>query len=200
MLPAKRLPFTLAIGLAAFAIALAVITAPSVAEQALLAARWTARAALPIFLIAYVARPLHQLFASKMTKQLLAARRQWGLAYALAMALHLAALIVNILIFRPRDLASLAVGGAIYAVIFAMALSSNNAAMKRMGKGWKILHTSGLHLIWASFFVAYFLRALGYGQDEQVEGVIFSALLLIALAPRLIIGLRKFEVSRAKAR
>lgn len=186
----KALPFAVAALLSAVAVGAALLHTAVAADQALLAARWTARAAVPVFLVVYLARPLHRLRPSAVTRKLLKYRRQWGLAFALAMSIHLGALLVNILVFRPRGLGEIAAGMAAYAMIYVMAATSNRWSVKRLGRWWPRIHRAGLHYIWLIFFGGRVLR--GFGEDPAyfAEARIMAVVLLIAALIRLAAWLR----------
>ncbi len=171
-----------AVGIVAIALGLAVGDSP--AEQANLAARWTARAALPMFLVAYLASSMLRLWPTDLTRAVMRRRRQWGLGFALAHTIHLAALANNVLVFGPsREPETLIGGGLAYAFIYVMALTSNNWSMKLLGKNWKWLHRIGIHYIWLIFAVSYAGRIAN--PDMWLTGVIFTPITLGALAIRL---------------
>lgn len=178
-------PFAIALTLSSVAVAAALWTGPAPSDDALLAARWTARAALPLFLITYLASTLYKALPNATTAALLRRRRQWGLAFALAHSIHLVALLINITLFRPRPLASLAVGGLAYLFIYLMALTSTDGWQRRLGRRWKQLHSIGLHLTWTIFLAGYGGRAFHQDPAYHLEGRIFAPLLLAALALRL---------------
>ncbi len=166
------------------AIAAALLVTPTDAEQANLAARWTARTALPLFLIAYLAGSLARLAPGPLTHALRRRRRQWGLGFALAHIIHLGALGVNVLVFGPeRSIASLIPGGIAYGLIVLMAATSSDAAMCRMGRGWHWLHLVGIHYIWFIFFASYAKRIVD--PDLMTTGLIFTPVMLAVLALRL---------------
>lgn len=180
-----RRGFPLLIGLLAgvAAVAAGIAAGGSTAEQAELAARWTARAALPLFLVTYLASSLYRLRPGDITRGILRRRRQWGLGFALTHSIHLAALLVNILIFDPRTLSSLIPGGLAYVMIYLMALTSNDASMRWLGKYWKRLHIFGIHYIWLIFTAAYSSRI--FKPETMTAGLIFAPLLFAALGLRL---------------
>jgi len=157
----------------------------------LLAARWTARTAAPVFLVAYLASTLWRLWPGAVTAALLKRRRQWGLGFALAHTIHLAALLVNIIAFRPRPLMTLVGGGLAYAMIYLMALTSNDASQRALGKGWKWLHRIGIHYIWLIFAISYLSRAIHADPAYHVEGRLLGPLFLAALGLRLYAGRRR---------
>lgn len=103
--------------------------------QWLLAAGYTARASFAVFLIVYSASSLLRLWPNITTKGLVRYRRQWGLGFALAHTIHLAALAYyNIIILNMPGLQALLGGGLAYALMFVMAATSNNASMRLMGR------------------------------------------------------------------
>lgn len=138
-----------------------------------------------MFLITYLASSLHRLSPSENTRALLRRRRQWGLAFALAHSIHLVALLINITLYRPRPLMSLAGGALAYGFVYLMALTSTDDWQKRLGHRWKQLHSIGMHLTWAVFLVGYGSRAFHQDPAYHLEGRIFAPLLLAALAIRL---------------
>ncbi|MEQ1509462.1 MAG: hypothetical protein ABL909_03560 [Sphingopyxis sp.] len=183
LLDRRWLPFALALLLGLTAIGAALVVGETSAEQARLAARWTARAGLPLFLTAYLASSLLRLWRGDATRALMRRRRQWGLGFALAHSIHLVALLVNITIFAPRALTSLIPGGLVYAIIYAMALTSNDAAMQAMGKWWKRLHTLGVYSIWAVYTLSYAGKLAN--PDQIMAGAVLTPVMLGALALRL---------------
>jgi methionine sulfoxide reductase heme-binding subunit len=124
------------------------------------------------------------------TRALVRNRRHWGLGFALAHSIHLIALAVNIIAVQRQALEILSGGAAAYAILYLMALTSTNAAQRRLGRWWKRLHRVGIHYIWLVFLVAYGGRALGADPAARPEGVIATMLLLAALGLRLAVWLR----------
>lgn len=189
----RAVPFALAGALSLGAIAAAVMDTPIVADQALLAARWTARAAIPVFLVVYLAGPMHRLRPSAITRMLMQYRRQWGLAFAFSMTIHLAALLVNILVFRPREIGEIAAGMAAYAMIYVMAATSNRWSVKRLGRWWQRIHRVGIHYIWLIFFGGRVLRSIGEEAEYHRDARIMAAILLVAALIRLAAWLKVRE-------
>ena len=180
----RSTPLWLTLLIAVSAIIAALSFGHTPAEQALLAARWTARVALPVFLIAYLASSLLRIWPSELTKSLVRRRRQWGLGFALAHTIHLSALAINVLVFGPsREPETLVGGGLAYVFILFMALTSNNWSMKKLGKNWKRLHIAGIHYIWLIFAISYASRL---GDPEKfLTGAVFTPVMLGALGVRL---------------
>jgi len=169
---AKRWPLLLGIILGIAALALALSQPVDPVEQWKMAARWTARVGFPIFLAAYIARPLAQLWPSSFAKGLLARRRWIGLGFASSHTVHLFALVTYLKVSGdPPQPQVLIVGGGAYAILYAMALTSNDAAARAMGKWWKVLHRTGMHWLWFVFTVSYFGRISD--PDRQMIGLVF---------------------------
>lgn len=156
------------------------------AERAGLAARWTARAGLPLFLIAFLASTLVRRWPGPTTRALLRRRRQWGLGFALAHTIHLIALGINIIVYAPgRTWQSLIGGGFAYAILYLMALTSTDGWQRRLGKWWGRLHLFGVYYIWFIFTASYAGRAVGADPDKRVVGILFGSIMIAALALRL---------------
>lgn len=186
----KRWPLALGIALASVAIFAGFHAGGDRIEQWQLAARWTARVGFPVFLIAYSASSLAKLWPSPLTRSLWQNRRWWGLGFAASHTIHLYALVTYLrMSSETRTLASLIPGGLAYLFIFAMALTSNDAAMRALGKNWKRLHTVGIHYIWLIFTLAYAGRVFESG--TRVEGLIAVPLTLAALGLRIAARRRK---------
>lgn len=67
--------------------------------------------------------------------------------------------------------------------MFAMAATSNDAAMRALGRNWKRLHTFGIHTLWLIFTLSYSLRLLD--PDTRPEAMYGVTLCLAALALRI---------------
>jgi len=128
-------------------------------EQWLLATRYTARLAFPVFLIAFTASSWARLFRGERTRELMRMRRGVGLGFASAHTVHLGALATyNTLIGTVPTLVTLAGGGVAYLAMYAMAATSNDASVRRLGRNWKRLHTFGAYWIWGIFTFSYGTR------------------------------------------
>lgn len=130
-------------------------------EQWQLAARWTARASFPLFLLPFTASALVRLYPAGWTKALLRQRRWWGLGFAAAFGLHLACLLVNQWLrgnFPPTGPTD--PGFYLYLLLLAMVLTSTDTARKRLGRWWKVLHRTGMWGFWAVFSISPYLSAL----------------------------------------
>ena len=73
--------------------------------------------------------------------------------------MHLGALATyNVLIANVPSAVTLAGGGVAYAAMYAMAATSNDASVRRLGRNWKRLHTFGAYWIWGIFTFSYATR------------------------------------------
>lgn len=185
-------PLVAALVVALGAIALGFALGGSLAEQANLAARWTARVALPFFLIAFTARAVVRLWPTLLTRAVLRRRRQWGLGFALAHLIHLGALLFNIIVAAPEPLrqtfgesvVSNVPGGVIFLFIIVMAATSNDTAQRALGLWWGRLHLLGGYAIWIAFTLAYAKRIFMADPGMQVTGLVFTPMLLAAMVLR----------------
>ncbi len=155
-----------------------------------LAARYTARLAFPIFWLAFTASAWTRLAPGAGTRTLLRLRRRIGLAFAAAHTVHLGALTqATLLSGQAPDLATLVVGGGAFAMMFAMAATSSDAAQRALGRHWRTLHRVGAHWIWFVFAFSYGGRT--FSPDGFSPGyAVFFAAALAALGLRVAAGLR----------
>lgn len=180
----RRWPVLIGLGAGLAALAVGLQAGRDAVEGWQLAARWTARIGFPLFLIAYLGGTLVRLAPAGWSRALAHDRRWWGLGFAACHTVHLIALLTFLRIAsESRTLASLVPGGLGYVLLYAMALTSNDAAMRGLGRNWKRLHTLGIHYLWLIFTLAYAGRIGEAG--TRIEGVIGVALGLTALALRL---------------
>ena len=154
------------------------------------ATQLTARFSAFLFLTAFLARPLSRIIVSPATITLLRERRGIGLGFAGAHTVHLAAILTYFAkggvvppIFVPI------LGGIGYALIWAMAATSNDRAQRALGRNWKRLHTVGLYYVWAIFFLTY-LGRLKAPHGAAPIYYAMSALFVVALVVRLSTRLR----------
>jgi DMSO/TMAO reductase YedYZ heme-binding membrane subunit len=174
----------LAASLAVVALAAACLLAGGAREDGLgLLTRVSARAACLLFLAAWTASSLRRLAPVPATAWLLRNRRALGLAYAFAMLVH-AAGIGSLAWLRgdafEYDLVSLAGGGSAYAFTAALAATSTDRAVARLGaRRWRALHRVGVHWIFFIFAFTELPRAL----ESPLHGIL-AALLVASLAVR----------------
>jgi len=135
-----------------------------------------ARVALLVFLVAFVARPLHQLVKTPATRRLLANRRLVGVAFAGVMSAHLLFLLwFNGFVVAP--------GMLVFALIFLMLLTSFRGPAAAIGpKRWKVLHRTGLYVTGFAFSLAV-LADLRAGSPDPAYRTL-AILVIVAVAIR----------------
>ena len=175
------------IALALIVIAIAYAVAPSAASPESLSEhigymlRVTARVGFGALLLAYVARPLVLLIG--WGRPLLIQRRYVGLAAAASLTVHFGYVAAFLITSgEPLDWVTGVFGGAAFALMWTMALTSTDAARRRLGAGWKRLHTIGIHYVWLIFMQTFVGVALESG-SRWAE--VMAALGLVALCIRL---------------
>ncbi|MDP3907133.1 hypothetical protein [Novosphingobium sp.] len=172
----------LVIGVAAMLIGLGSGVLPTDGWE--LAARWTARVGFPIFLLVYLASSLARLWPGGWRAAVLRDRRFWGLGFAACHTVHLFALVMFLKLGdETRGLETLIPGGLGYVVLYAMAATSTDGAMRKLGANWKRLHRVGIHYLWLIFTLSYAGRLMT--AETRIVGVIGTALALAALGLRL---------------
>lgn len=148
-----------------------------------LAARYTARFSFLLFLPVYLASSWHRLAPSAASRWAMVHRRALGLGFASAHTVHLGALLAALRASgEPMALSTAIVGGGAYAMTFAMAATSNDAAVRALGRHWRTLHRIGIHWIWFVFAFSYSGRLAG----GKAFFLPFAALAFGALGVRLL--------------
>ena len=143
--------------------------------------RVTARLSFGALLLAYVARPLVQLVG--WGRPLLVQRRHIGLAAAASLTVHFGYVAAFLITSgEPLDWVTGVFGGAAFALMWAMALTSTDPARRRLGVGWKRLHITGIHYVWLIFMQTFFGVAVESG-SRWAE--VMATLGLVALWIRL---------------
>ena len=143
--------------------------------------RVTARIAFAFFVAAYVARPMVVLVGKG--RLLVANRRYLGLAMALAHTVHFVYVVASLRLSpEPLDYVILIFGGLAFVLMWAMAATSNDAAMRAMKHNWKRLHRFGLHYLWLIFTQSFAGRV--FGEDPYYLYSILTVIALAALAMR----------------
>jgi DMSO/TMAO reductase YedYZ heme-binding membrane subunit len=127
--------------------------------------RSTARTSIVLFLAAFTATSLRRLWRAPATAWLLRNRRWVGLSMAASHAGHLAALVALAVVSAEAradmGATTLLGGGLGYAFLAAMAATSNDRAVARLGaRRWRALHRTGGWVLWAIFALSYVPRAL----------------------------------------
>ena len=137
-------------------------------ESLMLWARHTARISFAYFLLSFSASSLHYFFSNTLTKFVRHQRRYIGLSFALAHTIHLVALTSFFIVMEENPgIVTLIGGGLGYILVYAMALTSNDNAVKKLGlKRWKKIHWFGANYIAVIFAFTYVGKLL----DGQPNG------------------------------
>jgi sulfoxide reductase heme-binding subunit YedZ len=149
--------------------------------------RATARSSAVLFLIAFVARPLRQLWRSEATAFALRNRRYFGVSAALSHAIHAAAIVwlsVSFPAAYQADTLTFLFGGLGFVLLFAMAATSSDAAVRVLGRArWNVLHRIGAWYVWF-IFAFTFVPDPSRGWDLLHAGFVtaFAAAPLVRLA------------------
>jgi DMSO/TMAO reductase YedYZ heme-binding membrane subunit len=176
-------------------LALAIATAAYLAhggwsyEGAAAAARLTARDSFLWFVIAWSASALARLWPGGWRTALLRRRRSVGLGFAASHTVHLGALLIAILVFDHGTKPATLIGGGIgYLFVFAMAITSNDASVRRLGpRRWRLLHATGGYVIAGIFAFSY----LGRVPTNPTLGVPMLTLIGTAATLRVLAWARK---------
>jgi len=156
-------------------------------------ARFHVRAAFTMFWLAFAAKPLATFFPSAFTNGLICHRPYLGVCFAAA---HLGFLMMNITRvilnydgepFRLAALLNWLVGGSIYLVIIAMAITSFPTPRRLLGqKKWRVLHRWGSYLIALAYLNSFGLRAV-----TRPEYLPWAILVIALLALRLALVIKR---------
>lgn len=174
----------LALGVAVTAMVAIILAMDSGVEGVRLAVRATARTSFALFLTAFTASSLVQLWPGTMTRWILRNRRWFGLGFAWSHFLHLLMILWLFGNYAGQvpapPMATIAGGSLAYVFIAAMAATSFDGAVRWMGpKNWQRLHKVGVWYVWIVFMTSYGKRAM-----TMPEYILPVILLIIAAGLR----------------
>ncbi len=148
--------------------------------------RATAQIGVVLFCLAFSASSLRKFWRTPVSAWLLRNRRYLGLSFGSYHLLHLAALGALAAAFpQPflEDLQAITLigGGAAYVFLVAQMATSNDTAVRWLGRRrWTLLHTLGSWIIWAIFALSYIPRAVTSAYYVPFAGVPVAAVALRA--------------------
>ena len=155
-------------------------------ESLMLWARHTARISFAYFLLSFSASSLHYFFSNTLTKFIRHQRRYIGLSFALAHTIHLVALTSFFIVMEENPgIVTLIGGGLGYVLVYTMALTSNDNAVKKLGlKRWKQIHWFGANYIAVIFAFTYVGKLLngqlnGSDYDYLTFALIVGAIFIV---------------------
>ena len=149
--------------------------------------RATARSSALLFLIAFLARPLRQLWRTDATAFAIKNRRYFGVSMAVSHLIHGIAIVWLLSAFPSAyqvNATTLVGGGLGFVFIAAMAATSSDAAFKALGRArWQLLHRTGVWYLWL-IFIFTFVPDPEYGWDplHAVAVAAFTAAPLLRAA------------------
>jgi len=118
-------------------------------EHMSLMLRLSAWAALLVYLLIFVTRPLNQLASSPFTRGLLQNRRYFGIALAGVMIVHLVLLVI------ANEQPFKITGVVVYLLLLLMLFTSFDSAPAKLGpRNWRRLHKTGLYALGIAYFVS----------------------------------------------
>ena len=149
----------------------------------LLSARYTARFSFCLFVLAFVSSSLPRLSSSALWRTLRRSRRDLGIAFGIVHLIHLAALTkFFVTIDNWPGVDTLIIGGLGYLVLIAMLATSNDAAVRRLGTRWTLLHKYGSYYLAFVFGLTYAMSI--YSGDKTFAGTVGLLVTLAAIAVR----------------
>jgi hypothetical protein len=121
--------------------------------------RATARSSALLFLVAFLARPVRQLWRTDATAFALRNRRYFGVSMAVSHLIHGLAIVWLFAAFPgayQANATTLAGGGLGFVFIALMAATSSDAAVKALGRArWQALHRTGAWYVWFIFWFTF---------------------------------------------
>jgi hypothetical protein len=121
-----------------------------------MAIRATGRTSTILFLSAFVASSLRKLWSTPLSAWLLTNRRYLGISMAVSHTYHAIALFGLWVVTAGAAPSSNPLGTLGYLLLFAMTVTSFKRPAAWLGKrGWKILHTTGMHFFWLGLLFEY---------------------------------------------
>ena len=146
--------------------------------------RLSATSSLLLFALAWSASSINKLLPGRW-RVVMQARRRIGISFAISHSFHLAAIAWLVELAFNGDWSAVdPIGGAvIYAFIYLMAFTSNDAAVRALGaRQWRWLHKIGGYLIWGAFTQSYIANAF---QSDGFHYPVFAVLCIGLLALRI---------------
>lgn len=164
-----------------------------------LALRTTARVSFVWFMLAFIASPLHQLRPTSRTADwLLRHRRALGVIFGLSMSIHVGFILRLYVLHAPArppmvTEADFYIGIPGLVMVALLTITSLEALKQRLGAtAWRRLHTTGIWVVWAIFFLCL---VDSVGRKETLHPVLayylFIAVLLFGLALRVAAARRR---------
>ena len=145
--------------------------------------RATARLSGLLFLLPFTASALHRLFRRPATRWAVRERRWFGLTFAAAHAWHASA--VALFLIEPHEVVSIVTGiggGLGFLTTAALAATSNDWAVRTLGRRWRRLHAAGSYYLWFVFTSTGAGAAVSIGRPGTIA---LTGLMVAALGLRI---------------
>jgi DMSO/TMAO reductase YedYZ heme-binding membrane subunit len=159
--------------------------------------RYSAHLSFYYFFLSFAASSFNSYFRYSVTKTILSHRRYFGISFTIAHSFHLIALtyFFTVSVESPA-LVSIIGGGAGYLIMYAMAFTSNDRMVKRIGeRKWKILHKIG-----SSYLVVIFIYAFIFGFIFSEYRILYGFYILLIFSVYSIKFLNKAKKYNKKVR
>ena len=176
-----------------------VITGISSPEATVSMIRLSVQLASPWIFLAFVARPLVQLYPGSSSKWLLRNRRYLGLSFAAGFAWQ-AVFIAVLLALYPdyywqvlHNTADLVLRMLSYLLLLALTITSFYPVRRVMRpRSWRVLHLVGVWYFWAAIWVSYAAGLLS--GDTRIIAIVYVVAGLVALTVRLAVYLKSRSI------
>jgi DMSO/TMAO reductase YedYZ heme-binding membrane subunit len=156
-----------------------------------IAIRATARTSTLLFLSAFIASSLRQIWSTPFSTWLLKNRRYLGISMAVSHTYHAIAIVGLGFVTAGTALKFDPLGTLGYILLIAMTVTSFKRPAAWLGKrGWKILHTTGMHFFWLGLLFEYSIKL-----PQSI--LIYSPLvilLVLAMMLRLVASMQQKEI------
>ncbi|HVN84590.1 MAG TPA: hypothetical protein VMW17_07075 [Candidatus Binatia bacterium] len=157
-----------------------------------LALRTTARLSFAWFMLAFIASPLQQLRLSRASAWLLSRRRAFGVIFGFSMAIHVGFILRLFVLHAPSRPpmvtdADFFIGIPGLILVALLTITSVDALQRRLSPiAWQRLHTTGIWVVWAIFFLCL-IDSVGRKNTEHpvLAYYTFIAVLLAGMGLRL---------------
>jgi DMSO/TMAO reductase YedYZ heme-binding membrane subunit len=180
--PPAATPYLIALALLALAAGYSLTAHDSTEDVLGSLTRLTARIAFCFFFVVFTASAWRTWKATPLTTWLLRRRRHLGLSFALVHFVHLGALTSLFVTLGEMPARITVIGGGLaYLLLLALVLTSNQAAQRRLGRRWRILHLTGCWYLWFVFTQSYLGRLVPSAGAEPYGQFVVLSLLALAI-------------------
>ena len=149
-------------------------------EGVRVAIRATARTTAAVFVVVFCLSSVRRRWPRPLVRWGMRNRRYLGLSAAVSHGYHLC-FILSLYVMGVGDDNPLVIvigGGWGFGLLFTMAVTSNDASQKTLGKYWRRVHLLGMWTIWSIFAVSYFPAAATTPSAAVASLALVIALLL----------------------